>query len=103
MTKNRVAFIPLITEECLNVVAESREDTSYFIERIDTLREEQPILFQKLVDSAHSITIQIVEDTESDEYQHIFVNLLAIAVQTYMSVDKQLGIDFMERTFGTES
>lgn len=100
MTENRVAFIPLITEECLSVVAESRDDTNYFIERIDTLREEQPILFQKLIDSTHSITVKVFNDCESDEYAYFFTNMLAIAVQTYMCVDKQLGIDFMEKTFG---
>lgn len=93
---NRLAVIPLITEECLAVVAEGGEDTGYFVSKIDLLVKEQPNLFQKLVESAHSITIKVFEDTESEEYIYFFTNILAVAVQAYMSVDKQIGIDFLE-------
>lgn len=97
---DREAFIPLITPECMLVVAEGGNDTEYFNSRIDVLAEQQPHLFQKLIDSANAITLGVVDDCESDEYKYIFTNLLAIAVQTYMSVDKQIGIDFLEKTIG---
>lgn len=93
-------FIPLITPECLSVVAESGDDTDYFNSRIDVMFKQQPHLFQKLVESAHKMTIGVVDDIESDEYKYIFTNMLAIAVQTYMCIDKQLGIQFMEKTYG---
>lgn len=94
-------FIPKITKSCIDVVAEGNDSTEYFISKIDILVQEQPVLFQKLIDSAHSIAIQVDDDTESDSYIFVFTNILAVAVQTYMTIDKQIGINFMEQTYGS--
>lgn len=93
-------FIPLVTEECLQVVAEGGGNTKYFISRIDKMIQEQPHLFNKVIQSAMSITLEVVEDEESDEFKFIFTNMLAIAVQTYLSIDKQIGIEYLEKTIG---
>ena len=96
MTYSRLSVIPLVTETCLAVVSESGNDTEYFIGRIDWLLAEQPHLFQKLIESAHKITCGIIEDVESDEYGYIFTNALCMAIQVYLAIDKQVGIQLLE-------
>jgi len=93
-------FIPKITKDCLNVIIEHCKNNDYFIERTDAMAKEQPLLFNTLAQSAHEITIKVAEDVESDEYKYIFTNMLVLAIQTYAAIDKQMGVQFMEKTYG---
>lgn len=93
-------FIPKITEDCLNVIMEHCKNDNYVIERTDVMVKEQPLLLNKIAQSAHEITIKVAKDVESDEYKYIFTNMLVLSIQIYAAIDKQLGIQFMEKTYG---